>query len=101
MLRMQVHEPHDSSMGTSKQDRQFAEVLVKRDDYLFLYGRRGQYTFVTRVVVPVADPLDVVTVRAQRRHGSTPHAGIEKDLHERADSTSAGSMRSFPTILRA
>ena len=97
ILRAQVHEPHDSSMRTSIQDRQLAEVLVERDQYPSLRGGRRQYLFIPRICRPVADPLDIVTRGAQDRGGPAPHTGVEQNLHDLEDSTSAGSMRSCPT----
>ena len=83
------------------QYRQLAEVLVERDQYLFLCGGRRQNLFIPGIRGPVADPLDVVTRRAQDRHGAAPHTGVEQNLHEIEDSSSAGSMRSCPTRRRA
>ena len=73
ILRTQVHESHDSGMWMSN----------------------------PRIRGPVADPLDVMTCRAQNRHGAATHTCVERNLHDIEDSTSAGSMRSCPTRRRA
>ena len=88
-------------MWTSIQDRQLAKVLVERDQHLSLRGCRRQYVFIPWIRGPVTDPLDIVTRGAQDRHGSTPYTGVEQNLHELDDSTTAGSMRSCPTRRRA
>ena len=87
-------------MSTLIQDRQLAEVFVERDQYLSTRGCRRQDLFIPGIRGPVADPLDVVTRRAQDRHGAAPHTCVEQNLHEIEDSTSAGSMRSCPTRRR-
>ena len=40
IVRTRVDESHDSRMWTSIQDRQLAEVLVERDQYLSVRGCR-------------------------------------------------------------
>ena len=101
VLRTQVHESYDSSMWTSMQHRQLAEVLVERDQCLSVRGCRRQDSFIPGILGPVADPLDIVTRGAQNSRGAAPHTGVEQNLHEPEDSTSAGSMRSWPTRRRA
>ena len=86
---------------TSIQHRQLAEVLVERDQCLPVRGCRRQDSFIPGIPGPVADPLDFVTRGVQNSRGAAPHTGVEQNPHEPEDSTSAGSMRSWPTRRRA
>ena len=83
------------------QHRRLAEVLVERDQCLSVRGCRRQDSFIPGIPGPVADPLDIVTRSVQNSRGTAPHTGVEQNSHEPEDSTSAGSMRSWPTRRRA
>ncbi|MCY4121720.1 MAG: hypothetical protein OXG72_12455, partial [Acidobacteria bacterium] len=74
-------------MWTSIQDRQLAEVLVERNQYLSVSSRGLQNLLIPGILGPVADPLYIVTRGAQDRHDPAPHTSVEQDPHDLEGST--------------
>lgn len=100
LTRADVDQPHNAGMRQASPDREFAEILVERDEHtLFPVGLR-QDLFITRVLRQIPGPQHVMSSCLKFRLGTAPHAGIEQQLHA-ADSIFRGSIRSWPTMRRA
>jgi hypothetical protein len=91
--RANVNEPHDATMGQATPDRQFAKVLVKRDEYALFPMRLRQDAFIAWILREIAGPKNVMSGSLEFRLGAAPDASIQKQLHA-ADSIFKGSIRS-------
>jgi hypothetical protein len=77
-------------------DGELAEVLVEGDEGPALRERTGHDLLVAWVDRPVAGPDHVVASGPEPLDGTTPHAGVEKELHVPVG-TRRGSTRSWAT----
>ena len=98
--RFDIHEPDDAGVGLTENHREFAEVLVERDQDSRLPFRDFQYRRVAGIGFPIARPRNVVACRRQRRPRAWRHASVEQQL-QAIESTKRGSTRSRPTKRRA
>src|SRR5262249_53881703 len=73
-----VDEPHDAAMRQVSSNRQFAEVLIDRDEHTLLSMPLRQNLLVPRVVRQITGPLNVVAGRLKLRLGAAPNAGVEQ-----------------------
>jgi len=92
----QSYQPNDAGVRLLVHYREFAEVLVERNqDSPFGIGREKDRR-VARVFGPSPDPDYVVTISCKHLGSATPHAGIEQKPHD-ACRTIASSTRSRAT----
>ena len=92
----QFHQPNDATVELLLEDGQSSEILVASDNDPLLFISKAKNLFVTRIARPVADKLDIVTVRPQGRGQAHACAGFHQQFHG-AGSVKTGSMRSLPT----
>lgn len=91
-----VDQAYDACVPLSTQDRQFTEVLVKRDEHPLLPVRALQDFLVAGVLWPVAGVHDVVSCVDKLLSRSTPDTRVEQESQVSA-STTRGSTRSRAT----
>lgn len=95
-----IDQAHDSGMGSAEGNRELAEILVQRYQYLAVPRRMGKNLVVAWIGTPVPHPLHFVPDPFELRLCTGPDAAIEQEF-QAAPSVMAGSMRSWPTMRRA
>ena len=87
----------DPAVGFPFPHGQGAEILVASEDDALL-GTGGLQDFpVSRIFLPVAHKIHVMSAQAEGGSQTPARAGIDEQLH-RTPSASTGSVRSLPTI---
>jgi len=61
LTRSKSHQPQYSAMRLALDNDEFSEVLVESNKNTTLSARNGEHGLISRVVVPIAAPDDVVT----------------------------------------
>jgi len=56
---------------------EFSEVLIESNKNTTFSSRNGEYRFVSRVVIPIAAPDNVVTEGLKLRLRAAPYARVE------------------------
>jgi len=95
-----IDKPDDPGMSGAKRDREPAEILVERHQYLPGARCMGKDFVVPWIGRPVADPIHLVPGALEFRPGARPDATVEQEL-QAAPLVIAGSTRSWPTTRRA
>lgn len=93
LARSDIDQAHDATVRQASSDRQFAKILIERDEYTLLPMRLGQDVFIARILGQITGPQHVMAGRLKFRLGSAPDASIEQQIHA-ADSILRGSIRS-------
>ena len=81
-------------------DSQLTEVFVQCYQDTLLTMGDGENLIISRILLPVTRPRDIVPSCPQLRYGTAPDAGIQEQLHP-SPGTRRGSTRSRPTRRRA
>lgn len=100
LARAGVDETHNSTVGQTSADCQFAKVFVERNEYTLFPVRLRQDVFIAWVLRQITCPKYVVAGCLKLSSRPAPNTGIEQQLHA-ADSIFRGSIRSWPTMRRA
>ncbi len=87
-------------MRLTLRDREFAEILVQRDEDAAFSMRSHKNFVIAWISGPIASPDHIMPRNLKRRSNTGPDARVQKDLHAVA-STKSGSIRSLPTTRRA
>jgi hypothetical protein len=77
LTRSKPHQAKYSAMRLALHNDEFSEILIKRDENAILVSGNCKDGLVSRVVVPIATPNDVVAEGLKRRFRTAPHARIE------------------------
>lgn len=96
----EIDEPDDTGMGSAERNRELAEILVERYQYLAVLRRMGKNLVVAWIGAPVPDAFHVVPGLLESLFRTRPDAATEQEL-QAASSVMAGSTRSWPTTRRA
>ena len=97
----EADETHDSGVGLVLNNREFAEVLVERNDDLPLRMSPTQNLGIARILGPVTRPFSVVAGRCENSPRPAPDARVEQDPHDTSGVEGRISMRSWATMRRA
>jgi hypothetical protein len=74
-------------------------VLAGNENTVFISSDR-KHCGISRVVVPISAPNDVMTEGLKLSFCASPHARVKQQFHADCFSMTNGSMRSCPTSLR-